>query len=115
MQYVIKVVLSSIIIVSVSEIAKRVSWIAAIVASLPLVSILALIWLYIDTHDVQKIIALSNEIFWAVLPSLLFFAILPVLLRMGFNFPLALILSMVIMFLGYSLYVLILNYFGIKF
>tara|TARA_Y100001935_G_C17218074_1_gene463724 strand:+ start:275 stop:622 length:348 start_codon:yes stop_codon:yes gene_type:complete len=115
MQYLIKIVLSSIIIVSVSEIAKRVSWIAAIVASLPLVSILALIWLYIDTHDVQKIIALSNEIFWAVLPSLLFFAILPVLLRMGFNFPLALILSMVIMFLGYSLYVLILNYFGIKF
>ena len=55
MPYVIKVVLSSIIIVSVSEIAKRVCWIAAIVASLPLVSILALIWLYIDTHDVQKI------------------------------------------------------------
>ena len=115
MPYVIKVVLSSIIIVSVSEIAKRVSWIAAIVASLPLVSILALIWLYIDTHDVQKVIALSNGIFWAVLPSLLFFAILPVLLRMGLNFPLALMVSMGTMFLGYSLYVLILNYFGIKF
>ena len=114
MPFLIKLLLSSVIIASVSEIAKRVTWIAAIVASLPLVSILALIWLYYDTHDVQKIISLSNGIFLAVLPSLLFFAILPMFLKMGINFPLAMILSIAVMFLGYSLYAFLLSFFGIK-
>ncbi len=114
MQFLIKILLSSVIIASVSEIAKRVTWIAAIVASLPLVSILALIWLYYDTNDVQKVISLSNGIFLAVLPSLLFFAILPIFLKMGINFTLAMILSIAVMFIGYSLYAFLLSFFGIK-
>ena len=114
MQFLIKILISSVIIASVSEIAKRVTWIAAVVASLPLVSILALIWLYYDTNDIQKVISLSNGIFLAVLPSLLFFAILPMFLKMGVNFTLAMLLSIIIMFLGYSLYAFLLSFFGIK-
>lgn len=115
MPFFIKIVLTSLIIASVSEIAKRVSWIAAILASLPLISILAMIWLYIDTKDIQKIIALSHGIFWDVLPSLLFFVVLPMLLKQGVGFPLALFLSIAIMFLGYTIYALLLGTLGIKF
>jgi len=105
--------LTSFIVVGVAEIAKRVTWAAAILASLPLVSILAMIWLFVDTKDVQKIISLSYGIFWAVLPSLLFFAVLPVLLKAGLNFPIALLISMGIMGVGYWVYVVLLNALGI--
>jgi len=114
MQFFIKIALSGVIIAATSEIAKRVSWVAAILASLPLISILAMIWLYIETKDIEKVISLSNGIFWAVLPSLLFFVVLPILLKMGMNFSLAMGLSMAIMFLGYMSYVFLLNLWGIK-
>lgn len=114
MQYLIKIMLSALIIATVSEIAKRFSLFAAIVASLPLTSLLAIIWLYRDTKDVQKIIDLSSGIFWAVLPSLLFFIVLPVLLKMGLRFSLALIISSIVMFLGYSIFTVLLLKAGIK-
>ena len=114
MGIVIKIIVTSVIIVSISEIAKRVSWIAAILASLPLTSILAMVWLYVDTKDVEKVITLSNDIFWAVLPSLLFFIVLPAALKMGISFPAAMAMAIVAMFLGYTAYVFLLSHFGIK-
>ncbi|MFA5917736.1 MAG: DUF3147 family protein [Candidatus Gracilibacteria bacterium] len=114
MQYFIKIVLSALIIFGVSELGKKFAPIAAILASLPLVSIMAMIWLYNDTKDVQKVIDLSTSIFWAVLPSLLFFLILPILLKNGVSFVLSMIISTISMFLIYSLYIFILSKFGIK-
>ncbi len=114
MQYFIKIIISAFVITLVSEIAKRFTFFAAIAASLPLTSILAMIWLYNDTKDVQKVIDLSYGIFWAVLPSLLFFVALPTLLKMGLKFTSAMIVSAAIMFIGYSIYALLLNKFGIK-
>ena len=109
MQYFFKILISALIIVLVSELGKRYSAVAAIFASLPLVSIMALVWLYIDTSNVQKSIDLSINIFYAVLPSLLFFIVFPLLLKKGVNFWLALGLSILIMFLAYTVYVLILK------
>ncbi|OGH91898.1 MAG: hypothetical protein A2479_02365 [Candidatus Magasanikbacteria bacterium RIFOXYC2_FULL_39_8] len=106
--------LSALIIFSVSELSKRFTTVAAVIASLPLVSILALIWLYHDTKDIQKIIGLSTSIFWAVLPSLLFFIILPFLLKTGMKFGWAMILSSFVMFIAYTIYIFILSKFGIK-
>ena len=114
MQFLIKIIVSALIIASVSELAKRFTPIAAILASLPLTSILAMIWLYRDTHDVQKVIDLSQGIFWAILPSLLFFIVLPVLLKLGLKFSLAMFSSSVIMFVGYAVYGFLLSKFGIK-
>lgn len=114
MQFIIKIIVSALIIVGVSELAKRFTPIAAILASLPLTSILAMIWLYRDTHDVQKIIDLSNGIFWAILPSLLFFIVLPLLLKLGLKFGLAMFSSSVIMAIGYAVYGFILSRFGVK-
>jgi hypothetical protein len=64
--YIAKVFLTAILVVLISEISKRSSLIEAILASLPMVSILAFIWLYIDTKSVEKISELSTSIFWLV-------------------------------------------------
>jgi hypothetical protein len=76
--------LSAAVLVAMSEIAKRSSVWAALLASL-----LAFIWLYLDTHDTQKVAALSSNIFWLVIPSLVLFLTLGGLLRSGMSFWLA--------------------------
>ena len=85
-QYLLKVVVSVIVIVAVSELSKRETWWAALIASLPVVSVLSLIWLYADTGDTAKVSALAWSIFWLVLPSLALFIILPLLLQAGWGF-----------------------------
>ena len=74
--YIIKTLLTALIIVVVSEIAKKSSLLAAIILSIPLTSLLAFIWLYWDTKDVQKIIDLSYNTIIMVIPSFVFFIIL---------------------------------------
>ncbi len=114
MQFIIKIVVSALIIAGVSELGKKFAPVAAILASLPLVSILAIIWLYGETKSVQKIIDVSTSIFWAVLPSLIFFLVLPLLLKNGLKFTPAMIISAVTMFIAYSIYIFVLAKFGIK-
>ena len=90
LHYSIKVAVSALLIVAVSEIAKRHSLFAAVVASLPIVSILAIIWLYIETSDTARISELSHQIFWMVIPSLALFLVLPAFIKWGFGFWLSL-------------------------
>ena len=85
-QYATKVAITAVVIVAVSEIAKRSSFWAAALASLPLTSLLAFVWLYIETGDIARVAALSHGIFWLVLPSLVMFLVLPLLLRAGWSF-----------------------------
>lgn len=110
---VLKFVLSAALIVAVSEIARRNNSAAALLASLPLVSVLAFVWLYLDTRDVEKIAALSGGIFWLVIPSLLLFLVLPVLLRLGVNFWLSLLLSCALTALAYLGMTLLLKRWGV--
>ncbi len=114
MHFFIKVILSALIIAGVSELGKKFTTIAAILASLPLLSILAMVWLYTDTKEVQKVIDLSSSIFWMVLPSMVFFFVLPLLLKNGIKFTWAMLLSTAIMFATYSLYIYVLGKLGIK-
>ncbi len=114
MAYALKILVSAIIIVVVSELAKRSSLWAAILASLPLISLLAFIWLYLDTGDVQKISVLSQNIFWLVLPSLAFFVTLPLLIRMEINFWLSLLLASLITVLAYFVMLKILTVFSVR-
>lgn len=83
---VIKALLSGAIIAAVSEIAKRSPGFGALVASLPLVSILGMMWLWRDTGDVQRMAAHAEGTFWFVLPSLPMFLLIPALLRRGLPF-----------------------------
>ena len=107
-----KTIISAVIITAVSEISKRSSLFGAILASLPLVSFLGMIWLYIDTNSVEKVAELSYSVFWMVIPSLSLFIILPILLK-RYNFYLSLFVSTTIMVGFYFLMVRILKYFGI--
>jgi hypothetical protein len=84
--YLVKIVVSALIIVAVSELAKRSTSVAAFVASLPLTSLLAFVWLRIDGTSPEKIGELSGQIFWLIIPSLLLFPLLPFLLKTGFSF-----------------------------
>lgn len=97
MYSVIKVLLTAGIVVAVSEASKRSSLLGGLLASLPLVSFLGMIWLYIDTGSTEKVAELSHSIFWLVLPSLPFFLMLPFLLKKGWGFYSSLGLSTAVM------------------
>ena len=112
---IIKVVITSLLIVAISELSKRSSLLGAIFASLPLTSVLAMLWLYIDTKDVAKVTGLATSIFWLVIPSLVFFISLPILLKKGLNFYLSMGLSISVTAGSYLLMIAILARFGIKF
>ena len=86
LQLTLRILLSGGLVVGISELAKKNEIFGALVASLPLLSIAALLWLYYDTGDTVKIAIFSQSVFWLVLPSLLFFVTLPVLLRKGLEF-----------------------------
>ena len=82
----IKAALSGIVIAIVSEVAKRYPGWGALIASLPLVSILGMLWLWRDARDPVGMAAHAEATFWFVLPSLPMFLVLPVLLRSGLGF-----------------------------
>jgi len=107
--YTIKILLSSLIIVAVSEIAKRSSLLGALLASLPLTSLLAFVWLYLDTGDAQKVASLSSEIFWLVLPSLPLFLLLPWLIKLGWGFWSGLFVAALVATVCYGLMLLVLK------
>jgi hypothetical protein len=112
-QYIIKLLITAAIIVAVSEISKRSSSLGGLLASLPLTSFLAMLWLYHDTHDTAKVAALSTSIFWLVLPSLTFFIALPALLKIHLNFHASFAGATAIMLACYGLMVLILKRFHV--
>ena len=111
--YIIKIVLSALIIVAVSEVAKYNAGLGALIKSLPLISILAMIWLYVDTQDTAKIAELSVSTFWLVLPTLPMFLVLPALLKSGMGFYPSLAISIAIMLACYAIAVPVLARFGI--
>lgn len=92
--YTLKVLISALLIVAISEIAKRSSGFAALVASLPITALLAFVWLHLEASPPERIAELSSQIFWLVLPSLPLFLLLPLLLRHELNFWVSLFLSM---------------------
>ena len=114
MYYLLKIIVTTLLIVAISEIAKRSSLMAAILASVPLVSVLAMIWLYLDTKDIEKISALSSSIFWLVLPSLVLFLVLPALLKIGWGFYPSLAASITATIFSYFAMIAALNQFGVR-
>lgn len=113
MYYLLKIAITTLLIVAISEISKRSTFVGALLASIPLVSVLAILWLYIDTKDIEKISNLSTSVFWLVLPSLVLFIVLPVLLKFGWGFYLSLGTSIVATIFSYFVMVFVLKQFGI--
>lgn len=86
----IKAALSGLLIAAASEVARRWPGIGGLIVSLPLTSLLAMVWLYRDTGDTARVADLASGAFWFVLPSLPLFLVLPAMLRNGVGFWLAL-------------------------
>jgi ABC-type nickel/cobalt efflux system permease component RcnA len=86
----IKAIVSALIIVAVSELGKRSPSMAALLASLPLISVLGMIWLWRDTTDTARLATHAEATFWYVIPSLPMFLLIPILLRNGVGFCLSL-------------------------
>jgi hypothetical protein len=112
-QYALKVLISAVIVVAVSELAKRSTLIGALVASLPLTSLLAFVWLYWDTGDSVRVASLSTGIFWLVLPSLVLFLALPLFLRLGWTFWLSLLAASALTVASYGVTVALLRRLGV--
>jgi hypothetical protein len=84
---ILKAALSGVLIAIISEVARRYPGFGGLIASLPLISLMAIIWLWRDTGgDVAQIAAHSRATLWYVVPSLPFFLILPLLMERGVNF-----------------------------
>ena len=109
--YIIKVLITAALIVLIAEISKRSSFIGAVLASIPLTSILAMLWLYIDTGSVDKVSELASSIFWLVLPSLALFLTLPALLSQGIGFYLSLSISIIVTAACYFLMIMVLRHY----
>ena len=84
--FILKCALSGIIVAVVSEVARRSPAFGALIVSLPLVSLLGMIWLWRDTGDAARIANHAEATFWYVLPSLPMFLVLPAMLRAGIGF-----------------------------
>lgn len=108
-----KSLISGIIVMLVSEIARKSPSLGALVASLPLVSVLAMLWLWQETHDPERLASHASSTFWYVLPSLPMFLLLPLLLRWQVDFYIALAIACALTMALYVLMVQILAHYGI--
>ena len=97
----IKAALSGVIIAIVSEVAKRYPGFGALIASLPLVSLLGMMWLWHDKPDTANMAAHVEATFWFVLPSLPMFLLIPWMMRSGIAFWTALAIGCAVTILLY--------------
>jgi hypothetical protein len=110
----IKTLITAAVVVAVSEIARRSSLFAGLIASIPLVSFLAIIWLYWETKDSQKIVDLSYSIILMIIPSLTFFIVLPFVMKLQSSFVISMIVATVSTIIAYWLFILLLGKFGVS-
>ena len=110
---IVKILISAILIALISEVSKRSTFFGAILASIPLVSVIAMIWLYIDTNDSLQVVQLSKSIFWLVIPSLVLFITFPFFIRLQLSFYTALSASLIAMVITYFITIAILDKFDI--
>jgi hypothetical protein len=114
MQYAIKVAVTAVLVVLISEVSKRSTLLGAVLASVPITSVLAMIWLYSESRDVVRVAALSRSVFWLVIPSLLLFVVLPMLLNRGHGFYLSLLVATIATVVGYLAMIAVAGQVGLR-
>jgi hypothetical protein len=112
--FAIRAILSGIIIALIALVGKKAPAAGALIASLPLISILGMIWLWRDTSDSALLANHAEATFWYVLPSLPMFLLIPWLLRSGYGFWLALTFGIAVTILLYLATILIAARFGVR-
>ncbi len=99
----LKALISGVLVAIASTLAKRYPGFGALIASLPLVSVLGMVWLWNEKPDTENMAAHAGATFWYVLPSLPMFLLMPVLLRHGINFWMVLVLGCALTIALYTL------------
>ena len=112
--YLIKLALTAAIIVLISEVAKKLPLLGSLIASLPLISVIGMIWMYGEKTDTEKIASHSEGTFWYVLPSLPMFLVMPWMMRKGISFPLSMSAGIALTGVLYFLTTKILARFGMS-
>ncbi len=112
--FLTRAALSGLIIAAIAMIARRNPAAGALVASLPLISIMGMLWLWHDTHNTKLMADHVGATLWYVLPSLPMFALMPILLRNGVGFWGALFAGCLLTFVLYGLTVMIAARYGVK-
>ncbi len=112
--FFLRAALSGVIIAAVATIAKRSPAFGALIASLPLISIMAMLWLWHDTHDSARMASHVEATFWYVLPSLPMFLLMPYLLRQGWSFWIVLTAGIATTLLLYGFTIAIAARFGVR-
>ncbi len=109
----LKVAITALLVVAISEAGKRSSAFGALLASLPITSLLAFVWIYGETGDAEKVANLAQSIFWYVLPSLVLFLAFPILITHGTGFWTSLAVASALTVAAYIAMVWVLGRFGI--
>ena len=109
---IFKYLLTAGVVVLISEVAKRSDRLGGLIAALPLVTVLALIWLYVENQSSEKISNHAYYTFWYVLPTLPMFLIFPYLLK-KFGFWVTLSLSMMITLIIFYIFAKVMKSFGV--
>lgn len=112
--YITKLIITSLLIVLISEIAKRSSLMGAMLAAIPLVSILAMTWMYVDTSDSRDAVEFSKRIVWLIAPSMTLFIAFPLLIRKGLGFYPSMFVSVIMTIFAYYSVLFLLGKFGVK-
>jgi len=112
--YITKLIITTLLIVLISEIAKRNSLMGAMLAAIPLVSILAMTWMYIDTNDTKSAVDFSNSIVWLIIPSMTLFIVFPILIKKGLHFYPSISIAIVMTIFAYYSVIFFLEKLGMR-
>ncbi|MDG0963937.1 MAG: DUF3147 family protein [Opitutales bacterium] len=112
--YIIKIAITALIIVIVSEISKRLPLLGSLIASLPLISVLGMIWIFQETKDAQKLITHAEGTFWYVIPSLPMFLVMPWMMKKGVSFYFSLGVGILLTVILYAIMTKLLSRMGMN-
>jgi uncharacterized membrane protein (GlpM family) len=110
---VIKYLLTAGVVVFISEVAKRSDRLGGFIAAMPLMTLLTLVWLYVENQPEEKIANHAYYTFWYVIPTLPMFLLFPYLLpRIGFWLTIG--VSIVVTMICFGLFALVMKNFGVE-
>lgn len=112
--YIVKLIITAILIVLISEIGKHYSLAGALLAAIPLVSILAMTWMYVDTGSSQSAVAFSERIVWLIVPSMTLFLVFPLLIKKGMGFYPSMLIAIAMTIAAYYSVIFVLGKLGVK-
>ena len=111
---IIKAIISGVLIVIISELASKNPGFGALIASLPLISIFAMVWMWLENKNINNIADHAEATFWLVIPSLPMFLIIAFLLRSNWNFWMVLAISIFSTIFFYAITIRVMSFYNFK-